>query len=292
MKFGSVDNADNINFDLPKDHDDSVRVLGGEKKAFSVFVGCAKWNKEDLKNFYPRGTKDELTYYSQQFNSIELNASFYRLFPAEQFAKWRDKTPAEFKFFPKLTRDISHIRRLKGVEESVDRYLDHTSSLEDKLGACFLQMPENFAPKDFSRLVGFVESWPKDVRLSVELRHTDWFNSSIAEEVYSLFETNGIGNMIVDTAGRRDLLHMRLTTPWVFVRYVGANHKSDYSRLDDWVDRLEYWVENGLTDIYFFIHQNLEVESPLLAAYFIEKLNDRLGTDLVIPGKGGQGSLF
>ena len=78
---------------------------------------------------------------------------------------------------------------------------------------------------------------------------------------------------------------MRLTSPIAFVRYVGANHESDYSRLDPWIERISKWKKHGLKEIYFFIHQNLEVESPLLSAYFIEKTNASLGLDLHIPVK-------
>ena len=90
-------------------------------KDLKIWVGCAKWNKTDLKGFYPKGTRDELTYYSTQFNCIELNATFYRLFPASTFEKWYETVPADFKFFPKLTQTISHFRRLKDVEEIVDQ---------------------------------------------------------------------------------------------------------------------------------------------------------------------------
>jgi len=76
---------------------------------------------------------------------------------------------------------------------------------------------------------------------------------------------------------------MRLTTPSAFVRYVGANHESDYSRLDDWLERIKKWKKGGLSRLYFFIHQNIEEASPLLSAYFIRKMNEDLGTDLKIP---------
>ena len=153
-------------------------------------------------------------------------------------------------------------------------------------------MPSNFAPKDFDRLVEFVEYWPEDIKLAIELRHTDWFHTEISHQVYELFEGYGIANNITDTAGRRDLLHMRLTTPWAFIRFTSANHSSDYTRMDDWVDRLENWSKQGIQDIYFFIHQNMEVESPLLANYFIDKLNKRIGTKLTLPSNNTQASLF
>jgi hypothetical protein len=79
MKFGQVDNPENIDFTIPPDHPDTAKTLKAQapqSDILEVYVGCAKWNKADLKNFYPRGTKDELVYYSTQFNCIELNATF------------------------------------------------------------------------------------------------------------------------------------------------------------------------------------------------------------------------
>ncbi len=287
MKFGKVDHPERIDFSFPADHPDTEVILGKYKNddPVNVFVGCAKWNRQDLKNFYPRGTKDELQYYSSQFNSIELNATFYRIFPGEQYEKWYDKTPADFKFFPKVSQDISHLRRLNdAVYPIVDRYLDVTSNLKDKLGTIFLQMHGNFGPKNWDRVVRFVEYWPKEFPLAMEFRHTDWFNDEkVSNELYHLLEENNIANILVDTAGRRDIMHMRLTNNEAFVRYVGANHESDYTRLDDWVDRLTDWKEKGLRHIHFFVHQNMELESPLLSARFIAKLNKKLGCDLQIP---------
>ena len=75
---------------------------------------------------------------------------------------------------------------------------------------------------------------------------------------------------------------MRLTSNNVFVRYVGANHESDYTRLDDWVDRIKSWADAGMENLYFFVHQNLEKESPLLSAKLIKMLNEKLGTSLKI----------
>ena len=232
-------------------------------------------------------------YYSSQFNAIELNATFYRIFPAEQFAKWYDKTPAGFKFFPKLNQEISHWKRLNETNAVVDNYLYNASNLKEKLGTIFLQMHSNFAPKDFDKVVHFVEAWPKEIPLAIEFRHTNWYNdNAIAEELYQLLEVNNISNVIVDTAGRRDLLHMRLTNATAFVRYVGANHQSDYSRLDDWVERLKLWKAQGIKEIDFFIHQNIEKESPLLSGYFIKKLNAELECNLTIPNQETQNTLF
>ena len=288
MKFGSVKDPGSIDFSLPSDHPDTLKVLGnGDLENFEAFVGCAKWNRQDLKGFYPRGTKDELEYYATQFNSIELNATHYRIFGPDVVEGWKNKTGDGFKFFPKVVNSISHYKRLKGVESLVEEYTLPIRSFEEKLGMIFLQLRDDFKPKDMDRIHQFLEIWPNDLPLAMELRHTDWFNDeAVSNQIYKLFEEYNVANVITDTAGRRDLLHMRLTSPVAFIRYTGANHESDYPRLNDWVDRLKSWKEHGLEKIYFFVHQNIEKESPLLSAHFIELMNKELGTSLKIPKSG------
>lgn len=288
MKFGSVQDPSNINFNIPETPKETLDLLQKQKTAapLEIYIGCAKWNKTDLKGFYPRGTKDELVYYSRQFNSIELNATFYNSPSKEQVVIWKNKTPDGFKFFPKIPQSISHYGRLLNADEKVAAFVDSTVLFEEKLGMAFLQLHDNYKPKDFDRLESFLTNFPKGYPLAVEVRNEEWFaNPEIAEKYYNLLEKTDKANIIVDTAGRRDMLHMRLTTPVAFVRYVGANAPSDYSRLEDWVAILKQWKEAGLQKLYFFIHQNLEKESPLLASHFIEKLNIELGTNIAPPNK-------
>ncbi|SFF63949.1 MULTISPECIES: DUF72 domain-containing protein [Salegentibacter] len=287
MNFGKVDHPENMDFTLPETHSDTIKVLNksGNKNGFKdVRIGCAKWNKKDLKNFYPKGTKDELKYYSSQFNSIEFNGSFYRMYPEEQFEKWYGKADDNFKFFPKVPRIISHIKRLNGTEGLTDDFVKNLLQLKEKLGMVFLQMRDDFAPKFIDRLDDFLAHWPKEIPLSLELRHPDWYaDENTANELYDVLITRDVAHIITDTAGRRDLIHMRLSNTTVFIRYNGANHSSDYTRLDDWLDKLEEWHKEGLENVYFFIHQNVEEASPLLSAYFIERFNKRFKTDIKIP---------
>lgn len=297
MRFGSVENPNQIDFILPKDHPDTSKTLEKYEPTANptVYVGCAKWNRQDLKNFYPRGTKDELEYYASQFNGIELNATFYRNFSTDQVKSWAFKVPDHFRFFPKVNQQVSHRKWLSEVQSDTEYFLNSVSAFEEKLGTIFLQLNDNFAPKYFDRVSDFIDLWPNEYPLALEFRHTDWYNDeSVAEELYQLLEENNVANVITDTAGRRDLLHMRLTNEEAFIRYVGANQPSDYDRIEDWVPRLKRWSEEGLQHIHFFVHQNDEQESPQLAAHFIRKLNAELGTDLHIPKTlgGNQKGLF
>jgi uncharacterized protein YecE (DUF72 family) len=287
MKFGRVDQPGKIDFRIPLDHPDTANLLKRTAKSnyFEAYVGCAKWNRKDLKNFYPKEAKDELSYYSSQFNSIELNATFYRLFASATFDNWYKTVPKNFRFFPKLEQSISHFRRLKDVNEIVKKNAANMSHLHEKLGMVFLQLHNNFGPKDFERVVTFAKNWTYDVPLAMEFRHAAWFNDAAASSrLYDLLEKKKITNVLVDTAGRRDLMHMRLTTSTAFIRWVGANHpRSDRARLDEWIGRISKWKKAGLQKILFMVHQNEEKESPALAAHFIERLNQKIGTTLPIP---------
>lgn len=285
MKFGQVEDPSKIDFTLPKDHSRTKEILKQNKKGLeNISIGCAKWNKTDLKGFYPKGTKDELTYYATQFNSIELNATFYSLPSSEQVLTWKEKTPSNFKFFPKITNTVSHFRRLLNIDDVVTQFATAVLNFDEKLGMVFLQLHDNFKPKDYERLEQFVNKWPKEVSLAIELRNTEWFtDEEIFDKTCQLFEENKITNIIVDTAGRRDMLHMRLTTPNAFIRYVGANAESDYERLDDWLKHLTKWKKEGLQNLYFFVHQNLEKASPLLSAHLIESMNKEWKTEIKIP---------
>lgn len=284
MKFGKVTNPEIVDFTIPEDHTDN-KIIWGNKPAdnFNMYVGCAKWNKTDLKNFYPKGVKDELAYYANQFNSIELNATFYRIFPKSTFEGWKNKTPDNFRFFPKVNQNISHYKRLKNCSELVEQYADAVVMLEEKLGCCFLQMHDNFAPKNIDDLAEFIDHWPKAIPLALELRHSDWYKEEYTDTLCEILGNKNIAHILVDTAGRRDLMHMRFTTKTAFIRFVGANHPSDAIRLEAWVERIATWKDQGLENLYFFIHQNVEKESPLLASRFIEKINKSLGLKLTIP---------
>lgn len=285
MKFGKVEDPHSVNTKLPLDHPQTLEVLGGKPaNEFRISVGFPTWSKAKLPGFYPRGTKHELEYYSSQLNSIEFNASYYRIFKPEQFEKWRDSTPVDFRFFPKIVQNISHWRKLNDCEAIVDEYINAVSRLELKLGTIFLQMHEVFSPNSFDNLKRFLDNWPKGYPLAIELRNERWHTDpEIVEEYNSLLKETHVDNIITDTLGRRDMVHMRLTTKRAFIRFTAGDYEGDKARLDDWIDRIATWKSIGIEDVGFFIHQNTEKENPMLANYFIEKLNATLGTDLNVP---------
>lgn len=286
MKFGKVEDVSKVDFTLPPIHPDTFEVLKRFPldDDFEVYVGGARWAKQELKGFFPPKTKDELMYYSTQFNSIEMNGTFYRSPTKEQVITWKNKTPDDFRFFPKVPQSISHYSRLLNVKEKLWTFLDSITLFEEKLGIAFLQMHDNYKPKDFDRLTEFIQNFPKGYPLALEIRNEEWFqNQTIFNQYVQLLEENFITNIIVDTPGRRDMLHMRLTTPHLFVRFVSAYHQLDYQRLDDWVLIIKNLKANGLQSVNFFIHQGLQGQEELYATYFVEQLNKELGLEIRVP---------
>ena len=86
----------------------------------------------------------------------------------------------------------------------------------------------------------------------------------------------GVTSIITDTAGRRDVMHMKLTTPKAFIRFVGNSlHPTDFKRIDDWVERIAIWLDQGLQTLYFFMHQHDELFSPEASKYLIDELNKK-----------------
>ena len=284
MQFGKVKDPVEIDFSLPEDNPDTKKVLGSKKSNPDIYIGCTGWSRSDLKNFYPKGIKDELAYYATKFNTIELNATFYTIFQQNTIESWYEKTPENFRFCPKVYQEISHRKRLKDVKTLTDVYLDGIALLREKLGCLFLQMPENFGPESWQVLKKYLEEWSSGFPLALELRHPAWYNGSWNNsELYTLLEKQNIAHVITDSPGRRDLLHMRLTTTTAFIRFNSTNLDSDYPRLDDWFERIKLWVNEGIENIYFFVHQDHERVFPDRFVYLIKKMNSELGINLNIP---------
>ncbi|MBC8052573.1 MAG: DUF72 domain-containing protein [Sphingobacteriaceae bacterium] len=295
MDFGKIPETQlgAVNFTLPADTGLTKSVLQASSKPEvpEIYIGCAKWGrKEWVGLIYPPKTKEAkfLDEYVKHFNSIELNAVFYQMPKAEQIRAWKEKAAAErkdFKFFPKISRTISHIRRLKNAEDDTSRYLESISEFGEYLGPCFLQLSDNFGPKNFEVLKDYLEHLPDDFHLFVEVRHQEWYSDAGArKDFFDLLHQVKKGSIITDASGRRDCVHMELPTPEAFIRFVGNGlHPTDYSRIDAWIDRLADWTKQGLLSIYFFLHQHDEKDTPILADYTIKKLNERLGTNLPPP---------
>jgi uncharacterized protein YecE (DUF72 family) len=297
MDFGKVAEHEisSVDFTLPEDGKQTAITLTGGKpvKDPAFYIGCAKWGrKEWLNMIYPAKTKeaDFLDQYVKHFNSIELNAVFYSIPNAELIRKWKQKAEENstngFIFCPKFSRTISHIKRLKDAEVPTDLYLSSIHEFGKYLGPCFLQLGDNFGPKNFDILENYLKLLPVDFQVFVELRHEEWFANDVERErLFEMLHRLKKGAVITDASGRRDCVHMELTIPEIFIRFVGNGQdfkESDFDRIDEWVVRIKSWLSKGLEKVYFFLHQHDEKDTPILADYTIKQFNKHLGAD--VPG--------
>jgi len=282
MEFGKVDPEAlaHIDFSLPKDPVENKLVLKGKKvKNPSIYIGCAKWGrKEWLGKIYPKGTKESnfLDEYVKHYNSIELNATHYKIYDAAAIAKWAAKAKGtDFKFCPKVPQIISHYSSFNNADELTTSFLEGILAFKEHLGPIFLQVSEKYSPAGKEKLFKYLRSLPKDLQFFLEVRHPNWFaDEVIKKELFDTLRDLNIGAVITDTAGRRDCAHMELTVPKTFIRYVGNSlHPTDYVRIDDWVDRITSWLDKGLEELYFFMHMHNEALSPELTVYLVDKLN-------------------
>jgi len=311
MDFGRIEAVDRIDFELPPDDPATARVLrssgrisrnagassGAGAAAHArgrprVLVGGPLWGHDGfVGRLYPPGTRraDDLRAYASQFDAVELNSTFYGV-RRESFVNWRDSVPRRFRFFPKVPRGISHDLGLRGADRPLAEFLDALDALGDRCGTVWLQLPPDFGPRAFDRLRSFVEALPRErlralgADFAIELRHGGWFREPWRSRVFGLLEEHAIAAVLSDAAGRRDVLHVRLTTPAVFLRFAGNDlHPTDLPRVDAWAERLLAWIAAGASPVCVFLHQPTEPKIVELAARLVPALERELGIGLRAP---------
>jgi uncharacterized protein YecE (DUF72 family) len=292
MEFGRVSEGelDSVDFSLPAEPTMNKKILPGKKdKNAKVYMGCAKWGRPEwVGKIYPPKTKEKdfLQHYVEHYNSIELNATHYKIYGPNGIEKWKQKADGkDFLFCPKMYKGITHFGKLTGKEFITNEFLRGVMAFGEHLGPMFIQVSDAYSPKRKEELFEFLQSLPKDVQFFVEVRHPEWFNNPDVNSGFfeNLHQLN-IGAVVTDTAGRRDCAHMNLTIPKIFIRYVGNSlHHTDYTRIDNWVQRMKYWLDNGLQELYFFMHMHDEATSPELTVYLVDKINKECGLNLIKP---------
>jgi uncharacterized protein YecE (DUF72 family) len=202
-----------------------------------------------------------------------LNSTHYNLPKPELIDKWKTQVPDDFRFCPKVWQQVSHRKDL-GIESgNLDRFIDSIVSLEGKLGACFLQLPPYFSIDRLTLLQSFIEKWPTEIPLAIEARHKSFYTSDSWTDYIALLRAHKIIPLITDVAGRRDILHSSLSRDITMIRWVGNGlHGSDYSRLEEWVSRLNRWKRLGIKEIYFFPHEPDNLLTPEISRSLVDKL--------------------
>jgi uncharacterized protein YecE (DUF72 family) len=203
-----------------------------------VWIGTSGWQYRDWRPaFYPPRLPPArwLEYFSERFATVESNNAFYRLPKASVFAAWAQRTPDDFVMAVKVSRFLTHIKRLNEPEEPVERFLDRARHLGNKLGPVLLQLPPQLKV-DPGRLEETLSQFPRDIRVAVEFRHESWFS----DDIRRLLERHGAALCMADR--RRPISPLWATSDWTYLRlHEGrASPRPCYGRdaLGGWASRL------------------------------------------------------
>jgi uncharacterized protein YecE (DUF72 family) len=223
-------------------------------------IGCSGWVYKDWKGpFYPPGTKDKdrLAYYATQFDTAEINASFYRL-PSEKMVDgWATRAPDGFLYAWKVSRFITHNKKLKDCEESVALVYGRMAPLAEHQGPSLIQLPPQLRRND-ERLASFLKLLPKG-RHTVEFRHPSWYEP----EVFRILADHDASLCISDHHSAP--APWEVTASWVYVRGhgPGGRYFGNYSadELDAWAAHIRPWLLEG-RDVYAYFDNDIKCAAP------------------------------
>ena len=204
-------------------------------------VGCSGWNYASWKDEFYEGKPARLwlEHYTQYFDTVEVNNTFYRLPLKTSVARWVEETPSDFVFAVKASRYLTHVKRLTDLGQGIQRYYDRLEPLarSPKLGPVLWQLPANFR-RDDERLGTALGALPPG-RHCFEFRHASWF----VEPVYELLRAHGTALVIGDRPEVKEFQTLELTTNWTYVRfhYGSRGRRGNYSEseLEEWARRFE-----------------------------------------------------
>jgi uncharacterized protein YecE (DUF72 family) len=222
-------------------------------------VGCSGWNYAHWRErVYPKGLppKRWLEHYTALFDTVEVNSTFYRLPKAPAVRGWVEQSPPEFLFAVKMSRYLTHIRRLGGLETGIPLFYERIEPLvrSPKLGPVLWQLPPTYK-RDDERLAATLAKLPEG-RHAFELRHPTWY----VEEVYELLRARGVALVIPDSP-KYPFRELELTTDWTFVRFHhgarGRNGNYSETEIAEWAERIDGWRADGI-DVYAYYNNDWE----------------------------------
>jgi uncharacterized protein YecE (DUF72 family) len=242
-------------------------------------LGCSGWNYSHWRNgvFYPPRCPARLwlEYYARHFDTVEVNATFYRLPTVKAVQGWVEQTPGDFVFAVKGSRYLTHVKRLTDLGPGLERFYERIEPLvrSPKLGPVLWQLPPTFR-RDDERLAGALERLTppheRAGRHCFEFRHASWF----VDDVMGLLRDHGVALVIADRPQIHAFQTHELTTDWTYIRFhAGARgRRGNYSEteLREWADRIRAWP---VREAFLYFNNDWEGFAPRNAM----RLRDLLG---------------
>ena len=251
--------------------------------AGKVLIGTSGWSYAHWLDgaFYPPGVKGGkcLPYYAEKFPTVEINSTYYRLPKSGYAARWKEVTPAGFVFAVKMSRQVTHLRRLAGVEEELDRFFASTADLGNKFGPLLIQLPPSFQVdlpllKDFAAQcqAAWKRYFPRrKLRAAMEFRHTSWNSDETRELLESLgfsLVLADMGNFAIDEPLSKGFIYIRRHGP------AGGDTSYSNAQLRKLADRIRDFSAQG-RDVYVYFNNDVHAYAPHNAATLMEMLSKK-----------------
>jgi uncharacterized protein YecE (DUF72 family) len=262
----------------------------------NFLIGCAVWgHKTWVGELYPKGSKSAefLQLYSKRFTAVEGNTTFYAVPDRETVKNWASQMSPEFKFCPKLPRQLTHNGLLEPSIAGALEFLAQMQGFGQHLGPIFAQLPPSYEPTCLNDLTAFLKAWPRsEAPLAIEVRHSAWFKEPHASHLNTLLQELGVGRVVLDTRPaysgsasykqqpvdpRKPKVPMQpvVTAPFSLVRFISHPDQAvNQPFMEEWVSLVDHWLRLGKR-IYFFMHCPLEQYSPGNARHFQQLLEQR-----------------
>ena len=220
-------------------------------------IGTSGWHYEHWRSlFYPEGLAKAkwLEFYARHFATVELKNTFYRLPSEDAFTNWHNSTPADFTFAVKVSRFITHIKRLKNSEDALENFISRAKKLGAKLGPLLYQLPPNIHRND-DVLESFLATLPRGMEHVIEFRHESW----LKDEVFEMMALYNVGLCVFDMPSFT--CPLVATADFAYIRFHGSAglYSSCYSdsELADWAKRLSDMAAK-LKAVYIYFNNDLE----------------------------------
>jgi uncharacterized protein YecE (DUF72 family) len=226
-----------------------------------IHIGTSGWSYDHWKGpFYQDNTagEDMLAFYAENFRTVEVNNTFYRLPSTDTLKKWKDTVPDDFLFSVKASRYITHRKKLKDPAESIEKFFEQIEVLDDKLGPILFQLPPRWH-KNKDRLSEFIDALPSEYRYVFEFRDPTWFSNDIID----LLSQTNCAFCIYDLEGEQTPEHV--TTDFIYIRLhgPGAKYQGSYSKdlLEKWSNKFDRWTGED-KEIFCYFNNDYEGHAP------------------------------
>lgn len=225
-----------------------------------IYLGTSGWYyKHWIGNFYPKNLEKSkwLEFYSKKFNTVEVNASFYRLPFKNMINGWKDKTPNNFLLTFKGSRFITHKKKLKDTLKYLEKFHQRVKLVKQKLGVIVWQLPPQ-VKKDINLLENFINKLDSDIKQCIEFRHKSWFD----KKIYNILSKNNIAFCIISAPQLPPTI--QVTADFAYFRWHGKNEWYNYNyskkELNRWATEIKLM---DVDQIYGYFNNDAKGFAPL-----------------------------